>query len=555
MPHHPLTRILAVLIVVLAAVLLFWPGEIKPVYQPFILGTMPVFVAAFTWNAVRGTSPFNEYGFHRTLPGGDRAAFRRVLGIHGMLFAGILLALLGYAALYNLRWPDLAYALAFIFLPPTAFCGLIGTLATLGSAGRRWRIPVWGGLVLAYVASWALLGKLHSHDPRPLPGPLEHYYLSGERCALLVAVLVLPLCWWLVARHRRKLSALLGTFAIAVLIPWIHEYWNFVLVPPAAYARPLTTLNAVRKPLPADLQEWPMAPRMLDLGGLQEGEFGRLHSMEVPLTKASLRQGSLRVFQRDRWPATFAELPTETWVQISKPGRRMGQMRGSAWYGMSGGQLVWGQAGVWQHLRKSLPAHQSFEFFDDASGGLSLELGCFVEGGEPSVLALQPWQLSLDGPLRWEAIGHCKATSGGQFRLPRGGVIRMGPLVVEEKRVSLRLRHRGAPFGDGFPWFGEARELADPETLMLLMMDKSGTRAFALGRTYPEYRHYPLGEHYQQQLWTTSAGDPERVNLLRGGTVYVFQAVWSRTTARGLELPAPDVSPPRDLPPLDIPPP
>jgi len=535
MPHHPFTRTLAILVVLLVAVLLLWPGEVGTRYGFLILGPLPLIMAAFTWSAVRGASPFNEYGFHRTLPGGDREAFRRVLGIHGVVFGGILLVLLVHAAISNVRWAELLYAIAVIFLPLTAFCGLVGTLATISATGRLWRVPAWLAVSFAYAGSWYLVMRLGGGQM----GLSHHYYLSGLRCMLLAGALLYPVCWWAVAVRRRKHEGFSAAVILAVLLPWIAYCLNFFHVSEGSYKPPVSSLSATRKPLPGMPEDWPKVDDMLELSGLQEGEFGRIVSLSSRANRYLRGDSPRRAEFGELSPG--AKLQGWTWPQ----GGNWAQSQ--AWFGKSGGRIVWGEAGIFQHLRGQLPAHETFGHFDQRGDNPvsrpptwpDTKLLCFVWDEKPEVLSNGPWQLELDGPLRWEAVGHCKAASGGRFRLSIGGVLTMQPLLVDYGEVTLRFRYRGGLFEPGFQWFGEPDEFADPGNLRLLLIDESGKRAFALGDTIPSGIRYGMLGATEEQVWSLWPEDPERVELLRGGTLYIFRAVWTKAAARDLQLPPP----------------
>lgn len=539
MPHSPVTRFLAFLVVAVAAILLLWPGEIQAAFGLILLGMSPLLVAVFTWSAVRDAPPFDTNAFHRTLPGGNREGFCRVLGMHAWVFAGISLLLLAYAAIYNVGWPDFLYSLFVVLLPLMAICGLTGTLEALGGAGRGWRIPAWlvmlllyGGSIAAAVMFPASKGSMGlGRDGEPI-----RYYLPGVRCGLLAAAFGFPFCWWLVAVCRRKLSGFLGLVLTGASLPWVVAYVDFFPAPvPHPELLEPSYIGATRKPLDKSWKgwgRWPAVAEMLEPTGLQEGEFGRIESMALP--PGDFQEGGT---------CWFAELPAEAWVHGSVPtAQRTAAGQHQAWFGKSGGRIVWGEAGLWEHLASQLPAHQSLERFDRKAEGTRAEwpgtsLGCFLGNDEAiDLIAQRPWNLQLRGPVHWEAIGSCKAASGARFRLAQGGVLDVAPLAVDYWKATLAFSYRGTRFAPGPAWFGKAGGSTGPRELMLLLMDESGTRAYALGSTHWDGSVSSAMDPRERQFWSAAPEDTARVNLLRGGTLYLFQPVWTRTQAGGVFL-------------------
>ena len=535
MPHSPLTRILAVLIVVLLAFLFLWPGETQSFYGSYLLGALILIVGAFTWNVVRGASPFHEHGFHRTLPGGPREAFRRVLGIHGIVFGAILLILLAHAAINNVRWRDLVYTVVNVFLPLTALCGLVGIMASLGSSGeRKWRIPAWLAVFAAWLLSASLMGTwLRQHPAHSLPP----HYLSGWRSALLSAAILFPFLWWLTAVCRRRLIGLLGTASVAALLPWIINYANFLQVPESFAESPVSPLSASRKPLEETARDWPEVTDMLEFSGLGEGDFGEITSLTFKRTDE-------RSWPRGRqtyYACWFGEVAKESRLKPENWGPDLDQARLK--FGKSGGQIVWGESGIFQHLRTLLPAHESFEPFEKPRFPVGASspwpetkwVGCLMHE-PPEVLASQPWNLRLEGPQRWDLIGNCKTASGGRIRLPQGGVLHVKPLIRSYSIVTLDFSYSGAALSPDYPWFGEPGGSGVPQELMLVLIDESGKQAFALGSARLSSRTHTLLGRRDHHAWTRSIDDSAREELLARGTLYLFQAVPSRTAFKSLDL-------------------
>ena len=525
MPLSPYTRTLAVLIVVFVAALLLWPGDIAPQHGYFMMGGLPLLVVAFTWSAVREASPFNERSFHRTLPGGDHRALRGALGLHALVFGGILLALLLHAVVLNVRWPGFRYLPSIIFPWLLALCGFTGIVATLRTAGLRWWLPASLALLVLGSASLVLAKGTLQEAPQGsrYPWMQTHYLIQGSFFAPLAAALLYPVFGWLIAFRRRKLAGLLGLVFTTALLPWVFYHGKFLPVTVQDLEAPVCALSATRKPLDGTTGKWPAVADMLEPVGLQEGEFGSIASMGL-VWSYGVSDNCL-----------FAELPQEAWWQ-SRAGaeQREERKQRSAWFGKTGGRIVWGEAGIWEHLSGLLPAHQSFEHFDPKSQ--DAKLGCFAEAGPGNALWDRPWELKLQGPLRWQGVGTCKAASGGSFRLPQGGVLELQPYIDSGDRIAIRMSCRRATSLIGY---GTLSKSVDVQNLMLALVDESGKQAFALGKVQVLAQRRSLTVLTDDLFWHSQPENAGRLSLLRGGTLYVFQPVWTPSRFRTFRLSPP----------------
>jgi len=546
MPHSPFTRILAVVIVVLSAAVLLCPWVLSPLagispWVGFLLsGILMVSPVVFTWTTALQCSPFNERAFHLTLPDGRSRAFRRVLGLHAMVFVAISLCLIAYAAISNSRWPDAVHAVLAFLLVLTAVCGAVGTAVTLGTASRKRGITALVLAVLLGVGSCYLLDWVHRRDGFGWSWPRGSYYLSGTRCAVLIAALGYSFTWWWAVMRRNKTGSLLGVVLIGISLPWIGTHANFVPVPEADAQAPTFALAATRKAVPDTTTKWAKITDMLELSGLEEGEFSTISALELAEERGRLQACGFQEVRKGISPQERDLGEKNVWQQRN------------TWFGKSGGRIVWGSQDLWKHLEGQLPPHETVKYFADfgwrsAGEWPETDLICFTApdrrnwmgSGTESTLSGATWKLSLSGAVRWEIVGSCKLASGASFRPPQGGVLSVLPLEERNGNAVIRIAFRAPAFGPVFHWFGGKPEFADPGKLRLMLLDEAGSRAYVLGELSPEDARNPSpsGSGTSPSTWWWAGRDSE--NVLRRGTLYLFQPRASRYHEASLELPPP----------------
>ncbi|WP_367874471.1 hypothetical protein [Luteolibacter sp. Populi] len=536
MPHSPLTRFLAILLVVAFAVVMFWPEESAYAAAGYSLGGLMLALGIFTWSAVRGAPPFDDHAFHRSLPPGDGAAFRSVLGIHLLMIGGFVLIVLVHCLRYGFGWRAMTYGAAAVTLPVLALISLVGIISSVASARQHWRLFAWTAVVFLpllciYWVRWATGG---------LDGERwgwNEVYFPAVRTIVLTAAGLYPLIWWLVAVRRRKVLGLVFGAATGALLPWLFVYGYFVPVPPSQLdprggaANPNPGLQLVRKTIPEDSGQWLPLSELFEVKGLAEGEFASLEYLTVDLDSKNRGHTLVPVWETRE---STGDVPWSTRMVRPVTIRKLD------------GRIVWGEQGVWEHLRTRIPATGSFGYW---SRGRSLDatLAISKPGREVSYtgasghgnftyrddragqLMMRPWKTAVARITRWASLGDCSLTEGGSFRMKDGGTLKVIPLSQNglKQVVTFKMYNESLSETDG-PWFGPAyRGFHDlDDALKVVMVDASGKHAFALDTLSPQPgARILLGGYYEWSFVVSPSGDLEetkRNEMMNGARLYLF---------------------------------
>ena len=538
MPHSPFTRFYGLVIVAACFLALLWPDDHSYILGWQTLITAPLLIGIFTWSVVRHAAPFDDLAFHRTLPPGDGFAFRRVLGIHGLVVAGLALAMVTYCWSMNFGWRVMSYGILVLTLPAWALMAASGIAASLSST-RQWG-RTWGYLAIFVVpvfsATWILFQR-----PYFDPEAQGKFYLSAPRTMALAGALLYPLVWWLVSvKRRRGLGFGLGA-AISALIPWIYIYGGFFKVPerdgwePPVSSHVTISRNAV---VPAE-GKWLPVEDVISISGLRPGEFINHWGFSVKIGENKHR----RVVHWEV-PDDPAQADTGAVVAPIIAGRFEEE------------KIVWGERAVWNHLRQQIPSHEAFGLWN-GKPDVPTHLA-FLRPGEVAIrrpgdpdpetreirpelsaeeFTSTPWQQSFADVFRLEKVGEIDAANGGTCRLPGGGILKVSPLQQQDTRfqISFRQYFKNLWHAEG-TWF-EADDVnrgygSEP---WVIAVDESGKQAFVLSPL--DYVNAPnvkvLFAGISQTVF--NAGEAKtreqlaRMEMLRHCRLHVF---WPRLTAR-----------------------
>lgn len=530
MPHSPFTRYLGLAIVATYFLPSLWLDQSAYLWNRQLMVILTLVIGIFTWSAVRNAAPFDDLAFHRTLPPGDGYAFRRVLMIHGMVLAGIALSVVAYCWVLNFGWQLMAYRTLILTIPVSALMAACGVATSLSSS-RQWG-KAWGYIAIFVVpglsAAW-LYWQYHNFDP-VVPGD---FYLNTQRTMVLTGAVLYPLIWWLVAAKRRLALGYIFGAATGTLIPWISIYGGFFEIQ-RSYAEygggDLHVKISRKENLPAE-GKWLPVERILNVEGLREGEF----------LLASVLEGHsyLNTFEISDDPA---QAGSGVLVSGEDPPICVGRFEGE--------HLSWGKKALWKYLSKQVPHHEVFGFWNqelDRPTHLAI-----LRPGESVIRRpatgdkfFKPyecrnsdafsdrWSFDPLNVCRMDKVGEVDAATGGNCRLPEGGILRVNALYQNGGHFSISFRHYFMSSGGidelSFDSCGEYWGYGlEP---WVIAVDESGKHAFALtplGHKDGDSEGVMLStvfERYFNAGEAKTREDVARMEMLRHCKLHVF---WPR---------------------------
>ncbi len=460
MPHSPFTRFFGLAIVLAYALALLCLDDHSYLWGWKGMLALPFAIGIFTWSAVRNAAPFDDLSFHRTLPPGDGFAFRRVLMIHGMVLAGITLAMTAYCWVLNFGWQVMSYGILVLTLPMWALMAANG-IATSLSITRQWG-KTWGYIAIFVVPVFTATGLYYV---RGLFNPEEHgkFYFSAPRAMALTGAALYPLVWWLVSVKRHPVLGFGLGAAISGWMPLIYIYGGFFAVPEGdRWELPVSShVTIARKAdIPAE-GKWIAADDVLTISGLRPGEF-------ISHWNFWVKSGSDVMHKR-----------VEHWVIPDDPAEAVaGAVRGPMIAGrFEGERIEWGERAVWNHLRKQIPSHNTFGLWDkklntpahvaflrpgESALSRPTEGDSDSRGSRPKLTAEEftsaTWQQYAAGVFRLEKVGEIDMASGGTCRLPGGGILKVSTLQREDRQFFISFRHYFENLGQADETWFEANE-------------------------------------------------------------------------------------------------
>jgi hypothetical protein len=536
MPHSPFTRYLGLAIVATYFLPALWLNESAYLWNQQVVITLTLVIGIFTWSAVRNAAPFDDRAFHRTLPPGDGYAFRRVLMIHGMVLAGIALSVVAYCWILNFGWRLMLYRILVLTIPVSALMAACGVAMSLSSS-RQWG-KAWGYIAIFLVpglsATW-LYWQHYNFDP-VVPG---NFYLNTQRTMVLTGAVLYPLIWWLVAAKRRWALGFLFGAATGALMPWICVYGGFFEIPVRYFddnyfpGEAHVTISQ-KTTLPAE-GKWLSVEEALNVDGLREGEF---------LLSSGLEGHSyLNTFEISDDPAQSG-----SGVQISGDDTPICVGR------FEGQHLSWGKKALWNHLSKQVPHHEVFGFWNqelDRPTHLAI-----LRPGEsvirrPAVGGkfFEPYEIRSDlkssdaflGKLHFNPVSVCRmdkvgvidAATGGNCRLPEGGILRVNALYQNSGHFSISFRHyfQDPHKTDELRFDSCGKYWGYGQEPWVIAVDESGKHSFALsplGTKYGDSEGVMLSTVFEKYFNAGEAKTREdlaRMEMLRHCKLHVF---WPR---------------------------
>ncbi|MES2921260.1 MAG: hypothetical protein V4819_06930 [Verrucomicrobiota bacterium] len=531
MPLSPFTRFFGLAIIAAYFLALLWPDESAALWGWQTLIVLPIVIGLFSWSAVHDAPPFDDQAFHRVLPPGDGVALRRVLMIHGMVLAGIAVAVIIYCRIYNFGGSATAYGIAILTIPAwtlMAASGIANSLSTSRQSGITWpylaifAIPALSAFLICWLRDYFITPQ----NPYRYRYPL----LQGLSTIAVAGAILYPIIWWLVAvKRRRGLGFGLG-IATGLLIPWMYGVAEHLA--PSYVPSGKSHVTITRKAAVPAYGKWIRVNETLSVDGLRKGEFADLD--------LSVNQNGLSAY----------EVPDDSALEDARvhyspiiAGR------------FEDGTLSWGETAAWNYLRSQVPSPETFQFWWSQREGVPTHLA-FLRPGKSALVrgpfgdtsrkpvdrqnkaeadfASNTWGVWSPGVFIFEKAGEVDASDGGTCKLPGGGILRVNPLKQEGKSSSISFRrYYEDPWQSrGRPWFG-LKSPGNRWTVRpwVIAVDPSGKHAFALPSAFPvgQDERVMLGQFTDYVIYTgeaKTADELARVEMLRHSRLHVFWPKW-----------------------------
>lgn len=546
MPYSPFTRFLAGVLVVLVALGLLWPDDRALEWSIYGAGAMAILLGIFTWSAVKNSPPLDDRAFQRCLPAGANRAFFRIVWIHLLVLAGAALAVLVYCGIWNFTWRAASWGVAMLTIPAWALMSAVGVASSAGSSQQHWKSVAWISIFATPLFSAGLLYWLNQGVGRY---EWENVYFTPVRTMVLTAATLYPLVWWLVAaRQRRGLGLVLGG-ATSALLPWLVVYGDFAKAPVEIGDRQFGVspagerLTLTRKPFAGSDRPWIPVEDLIEVQGLAEGDYTRM-SMAVQFDKDDERQS-----REDRLLAKLREREYLRGYEIRDESDREGDgiRNVLATVSNQGGKIVWGADAVNQSIRKLLPEVETFGYWrstlnrpasppvirnpaaPNARPGDTMEERPYYSRLSPEGFRTMPWSVWMMNPGRWKLLGSCLTSEGTSFRLEKGRMLKVLPLVQRpEGNDTLNIRcYFESLWQTKGPWFGgDVGPNWSGFDLVVVAIDETGKHAYLIDESNHGNTDQVMLGRYERMIFNmdpaTSAADWQRIEMLRKSRLYIF---------------------------------
>lgn len=413
MPISPLTRFTMALALLAFPAAFLWLEDTGKV-SPVMTGVSLVLLVAAVFLLVRDGSAFDDRGFHRTRPGGERRALRKTAA----LLLGMVLAVAAMAAVrgivLHLGGLATAWGALVVLVPLALFTAAVATGFTLALQRGRPVKPVLLALlvlpVFVYASPYVLPGwKLPGGQSMP-----SHWRADLTWGGVLGAA-GYALAWWLAAARRSWWPALLAAALAGVLLP---VFRRMPVVPPQGLPHAEVTVKRhAPRPEPSPDYE-PLESKglriegQLSADGLRDGEFVGFSL----LADDGSNLGVIRAYQT---------------------------ARSSSWGGGSGTLMSSeegfesGYPAIFSHLQRRLPGQPEVRWSGDEHLGenwIALPRGM----GKDEIQAM-PWQFR--GVIyRIEHAADFAVSAPGFHPLPDGGSLHVWDMNRNPYGVTLGFR-------------------------------------------------------------------------------------------------------------------
>ena len=505
MPLSPATRILIALTLLAFPWIFVWLDDDGGRKSATMTGVSLSLLVAAVFLLIRDGSAFDDRAFHRTRPGGERRAFRRISVIlMGMVVVVSLMPAIR-CLYFHLGFRSAGQGAVVAFMPMLLATAALATGFTLAlQRGRSFKVVVVTLIaipVALYLAPTAVPGSSRFFGPfRSSHWPSELTWFG------VVGAAGFSSAWWLAAGRRRWLTGLVLAGVTAACLP-VLRFKGAVIRPGEMPAAPV---KIIRIP-----------------GFTEDPAVGRsAASREMDDWKTSYRSMEGRIVAEGLRDDEFVAVSR---IIDGRPDTRIGlghfSERGGGWSWTNGvlrttdSRFDSGHQSLIDHLKSRLPGNPTV-----SGNRWNLEYENFVsiqDGRDFPDLDAIDW--NVEGALfRVETLGSFPVSEHGIHRLPRGGVARVWPIQRSPHGIALGFRliapHQTEPAVDyrpGDPWSQPYRTeyqtwmflVNENQTKAVLLFDRPGyaTRAFG-----SEWRNCNVALHAPRS-WNAPDWTPEEV--------------------------------------------
>lgn len=478
MPLSPATRILIALTLLAFPWIFVWLDEEGGRKSGMMTGVSLSLLVAAVFLLIRDGSAFDDRAFHRTRPGGERRAFRRI----SVILLGMVVVVSLMPAIrclyFHLGVRSAAQGAVVAFVPMLLVTAALATGFTLAlQRGRSVKVVVVTLIaipVALYLAPTAVPGFSRFFGPfRSSHWPSELTWFG------VVGAASFSSAWWLAAGRRRWLTGLVLAGVTAACLP-VLRFKGAVIRPGEMPAAPVKLIRipgftedpAVgRSAASRDMDDWNITYRR----------------MEGRIVAEGLRD--------DEFVAVSRIIEGRPYIRL---GLGHFSERGSGWssdYGIlraTDSRFDSGHESLLAHLKGRLPGNPTVS---ENRWNLEYENVVSIQDGRefPDLDAID-W--NVEGALlRVETLGSFPVAEHGNHQLQRGGVARVWPIQRSIHGISLAFRliapHQTEPavgYRPEDPWSQPYRTeyqtwiflVNENQTKAILLFDRPGyaTRAF-----------------------------------------------------------------------------
>ncbi|MCW1923604.1 hypothetical protein OKA05_13650 [Luteolibacter arcticus] len=488
----------------------------SPLCRLLVVLTLLAFVAAFAWLEGRGGgirdimagvslvllavtvarlvvegSAFDDRAFHRTRPGGERLALRRLNGI----LAGLVVAIACMAAvrcwIFHLGWESAAWGAALAFVPAALLTMAIATGMSLSLQGKSSvRTVIVVLLVMPIVLT--LVTLVVPYTGRWIGSAISTSWTSDLTWAGVAGAVGYGIAWTLASRWRQGSAALVVAGLTGILTQLRAIKAPLVPTPDL----PVADVMIERLPPPADAKSVSesLRPRFVS-------EWGMKHSR----IEGTVRATGLR---EDEFVAYDLLIQQQPSLRLVHTGSRGGMIGWGSGAGLLRNdhrfRLESNFSSLMTHLGGRLPGRPPL---DDRSGQATVESWVSIpDHMDEAGVANSMWQ--INGVLcRVDRLGDFPVRARSSYPLDGGGNVRTWDLQQTRHEISLGLRliQPDSPFvpkprRESAPW-SPGKEFAD--SLWGIMVDENGTKALMVlqgGGYYGMDRQRAFGSRWLD-LW------------------------------------------------------